>query len=135
MASSRFHGIVTSMPALVPSCGITMDERIRNLMKERGHEDLLMNVDDADLQPKLLVALEKLMTDRERIAEGIGRTVVGNLKTMAQMGVYFEEEVRRRYPDFPTRQGEWSWEDYLPPLDQRLRGLIETYSDAVRVSA
>jgi hypothetical protein len=104
-------------------------------MKERGHEDLLMNVDDADLQPKLLVALEKLMTDRERIAEGIGRTVVGNLKTMAQMGVYFEEEVRRRYPDFPTRQGEWSWEDYLPPLDQRLRGLIETYSDAVRVSA
>jgi polysaccharide pyruvyl transferase WcaK-like protein len=135
MASSRFHGIVTSMPALVPSCGITMDERIRNLMKERGHEDLLMKVDDADLQPKLLVALEKLMTDRERIAEGIGRTVVGNLKTMAQMGVYFEEEVRRRYPDFPTRQGEWSWEDYLPPLDQRLRGLIETYSDAVRVSA
>src|SRR5262249_17095879 len=39
MASSRFHGIVTSMPALVPSCGITMDERIRNLMKDRDHED------------------------------------------------------------------------------------------------
>ncbi len=37
MASSRYHGIVTSMPALVPSAGITMDERIRNLMHERGH--------------------------------------------------------------------------------------------------
>ena len=37
MASSRYHGIVTSMPALVPSAGITMDERIRNLMRERGH--------------------------------------------------------------------------------------------------
>src|ERR1700724_2544684 len=45
MASSRYHGIVTSMPALVPSAGITMDERIRNLMRERGHHDLLMNVD------------------------------------------------------------------------------------------
>jgi polysaccharide pyruvyl transferase WcaK-like protein len=134
MASSRFHGIVTSMPALVPSCGITMDERIRNLMRERGHEDLLMNVDDPDLEPKLLRALEKLATDGERIAEGIGRTVVRNLRTMAQMGVYFEEEVRRRYPEFPTRKGEWNWQDYLPPVDVGLRRLIDMYSD-VRASA
>jgi len=34
MVSSRFHGIVTSMAGLVPSAGITMDERIRNLMRE-----------------------------------------------------------------------------------------------------
>ena len=128
MASSRFHGIVTSMPALVPSCGITMDERIRNLMRERGHEDLLMNVDDADLEPKLLVALEKLATDGEKIADGIGRTVVKNLKVMAHMGVYFEEELRRRYPEFPTRKGQWSWEDYLPPLDTGLQRLIGMYN-------
>src|ERR1700751_245286 len=75
MASSRYHGIVTSMPSLVPSCGITMDERLRNLMRERGHEDLLMNVDDAHLEPKLLAALEELATEGERIADGIGRTV------------------------------------------------------------
>src|SRR5262249_12470429 len=104
MASSRFHGIVTSMPALVLSCGITMDERIRNLMNDRGHADLLMDVDDTDLEHKLLAALEKLATDGERIADGIGQTVVKNLKLMARMGVYFEEELRRRYPDFPIRK-------------------------------
>jgi polysaccharide pyruvyl transferase WcaK-like protein len=135
MASSRFHGIVTSMPALVPSSGITMDERIRNLMRERGHEDLLMNVDDPDLEEKIVAALEKLLGDGEQIADGIGRTVVKNLKTMAQMGVYFEEEVRRRYPEFPTRKGQWSWEDYLPPIDAGLRRLIEMYGDRVNVSA
>lgn len=128
MASSRFHGIVTSMPALLPSAGITMDERIRNLMHERGHEDLLMNVDDPDLESKLLVALEKLATEGERIADGIGRTVVKNLKTMARMGVYFEEELRRRYPEFPTRKGQWGWEDYLPPLDAGLQRLMGMYS-------
>jgi polysaccharide pyruvyl transferase WcaK-like protein len=128
MASSRFHGIVTSMPALVPSAGITMDERIRNLMRDRGHEDLLMNVDDPDLEPKLLSALEKLATDGQAIADGIGRTVVKNLKVMARMGVYFEEELQRRYPDFPTRKGQWSWEDYLPPMDEGLRRLIGMYS-------
>ncbi len=128
MASSRFHGIVTSMPALLPSAGITMDERIRNLMRDRGHEELLMNVDDPDLEPKLLAALEKLATDGEKIADGIGRTVVKNLKVMARMGVYFEEEVQRRYPDFPTRKGQWSWEDYLPPMDEGLRRLCGMYS-------
>ena len=128
IASSRFHGIVTSMPGLVPSAGITMDERIRNLMRDRGHEDLLMNVDDDDLEPKLLAALDKLATDGERIADGIGRTVVKNLKLMARMGVYFEEEVQRRYPEFPTRKGQWYWEDYLPPKDAGLRKLIAMYS-------
>ena len=128
MASSRFHGIVTSMPALVPSAGITMDERIRNLMRERGHEDLLMNVDDPDLEQRLLFALNKLATEPEAIADAIGRTVARNLKVMARMGVYFEEEVQRRYPEFPTRKGEWSWEDYLPPMSAGLQKLVESYS-------
>ena len=127
MVSSRYHGIVTSMPALVPSAGITMDERIRNLMNDRGHPELLMNVDDHDLEERTLSALEILHRDGERIADGIARTVVRNLKLMARMGVYFEEEVQRRYPEFPTRRGEWSWEDYLPPMSEGLRGLVAAY--------
>ena len=128
MASSRYHGIVTSMPSLVPSAGITMDERIRNLMRERRHEELLMTVDDPDLEPKLLVALNVLATEGERISDGIARTVVKNLKVMAQMGAFFEEEVQRRYPEFPTRSGEWSWEDYLPPMNDSLRQLVSAFS-------
>jgi len=127
IVSSRYHGIVTSMPALVPSAGITMDERIRNLMNERGHKELLMNVDDADLEEKTLAALEILDREGERISDGIARTVVRNLKLMARMGVYFEEEVQRRYPEFPTRRGEWSWEDYLPPMSEGLRELVKAY--------
>ena len=46
-----------------------------------------------------------------------------NLKVMARMGVFFEEEVQRRYPEFPTRTGEWSWEDYLPPMNASLRAV------------
>ena len=127
MLSSRYHGIVTSMPALVASAGITMDERIRNLMTERGHQELLMNVDDPDLEARTLAALEILDRDGERIADGIARTVVRNLKLMARMGVYFEEEVQRRYPEFPTRRGEWSWEDYLPPMSEGLKQLVAAY--------
>jgi len=78
----------------------------------------------------LLAALERLYSDGESIATGIGRTVVKNLKLMARMGVHFEEEVQRRYPDFPTRTGEWSWEDYLPPMHRGLSDLVEQFEAA-----
>jgi polysaccharide pyruvyl transferase WcaK-like protein len=127
MVSSRYHAVVTSMPALVPSAGITMDERIRNLMQERGHEHLVMSVDDSDLEARLLTAMETLRTDAESIRGAIGRTVVDNLKRMARMGVYLERNVHELYPEFPISRGLRSWEEYLPPLSPQLRKLIEAY--------
>jgi polysaccharide pyruvyl transferase WcaK-like protein len=125
MISSRYHGIVTSMPGLVPSAGITMDERIRNIMNDRGHQDLLFEVDDPELESKLLYAMRRLYRDREQIQNAIAETVVRNLKNMARMGVYFEEHVQRCYPEFPLRGGNLTWEDYLPPLGPTLCGLLE----------
>ena len=132
MVSSRYHGMVTCMPSLVASAGVTMDERIRNLMRERGHEHLFLTVDDAELEPKLLNIMETLVRESESVREGIGRTVVRNLKVMARMGTLLEDAVRRTYPEFPLRSGVLSWEEYLPPLSKTLRDLAERYdADAV----
>jgi len=125
LVSSRYHGIVTCMPALVPSAGITMDERIRNLMRERGHHDLVLEVDDPELPAKLVVILSKLFQEAESIRGGIAQTVVRNLKVMARMGVYFQHHVQLRYPEFPVRTGRLSWQDYLPPLSHQLQQLVE----------
>jgi len=127
MASSRYHAIVTSMPAGVASLGITMDERIRNLMRQRGHQHLLLDVDDTDLEERLFETLKRLYREKECVREGIGRTVARNLQLMARMGMYFEHMVAQRYPEFPFRQGQLSWEDYLPSLSPELRTLVETY--------
>ncbi|HKV03905.1 MAG TPA: polysaccharide pyruvyl transferase family protein [Candidatus Acidoferrales bacterium] len=131
MLSSRFHAIVSSMPAGVPSAGVTMDERIRNLMRQRGHERLLMDVDESDLADKIVVALSALDADADEIREAMGCTVARNLQLMARMGVYFEERVARQYPDFPIRAGVLGWEDYLPPLNLLLRKLLEEHSGAL----
>jgi len=128
MVSSRYHGIVTTMPAGVASGGITMDERIRNLMRQRGQTELFCEVDDEDLEPKLLEMLDTLWRDGERIRAGIGQTVVQHLKEMARMGAIFENNVRKRYPEFPTRSGVRSWEEYLPPLPDALRQLAEVHA-------
>jgi len=128
MLSSRFHAIVTSMPAGVPSAGVTMDERIRNLMRERGHENLLSRVDDPDLEDKIVASLQALDSHTDAIRDAIGATVARNLQLMARMGVYFEEQVARRYPGFPIRSGILTWQDYLPPLSPTLIKLIEEHS-------
>jgi polysaccharide pyruvyl transferase WcaK-like protein len=127
MVSSRYHGIVTCMPSLVASAGVTMDERIRNLMRERGHQHLLLTVDDPDLGPKMLQMMETLVAEAESVREGIGQTVVRNLKVMVRMGVIFEDLMRRQYPAFPLRGGVRSWEEYLPPLNENLVRLAEKY--------
>jgi polysaccharide pyruvyl transferase WcaK-like protein len=133
MVSSRYHGIVTCMPAGVVSAGVTMDERIRNLMRERGHQHLLLNVDDPDLGPKLLEVMEKLVMESEAIRDSIGRSVVYNLKAMSRMAIFFEDELRKTYPEFPLRQGVLSWEDNLPPFSENLRKLVEEYDSSPAV--
>jgi polysaccharide pyruvyl transferase WcaK-like protein len=130
MVSSRYHGIVTCMPAGVVSAGVTMDERIRNLMRERGHEHLLLTVDDPELGPKLSQVMESLVTEADEIRDSIHRVVVSNLKAMARMAVFFEDEVRKTYPEFPLRRGVVSWEDNLPPFSDKLRKLVEEHDAA-----
>ena len=135
MVSSRYHGIVTCMPAGVVSAGVTMDERIRNLMRERGHQHLMLTVDDPDLGPKLTEVMERLVVEADAIREGIGRTVVTNLKAMARMATFLEDEVRKTYPEFPLRKGVLSWEDNLPPLHEDLRRLVEEHDTATTAIA
>ena len=131
MLSSRYHAIVTTMPAGVPSVGVTMDERIRNLMRDRGHEHLLMRVDELELEDKIVAALRALDSQTEAIRNAMGRTVARNLQLMARMGMYLEEQVARHYPDFPVRTGVLGWEDYLPPLGPGLRKVVEQHGEAL----
>jgi hypothetical protein len=96
-------------------------------MRERGHENLLVDANDGDLEGKLLGVLERLAEESEATAEGIGRTVVKNLRMMARMGVLLERSVRERYPVFPVPTKGNGWEEYLPPLSSNLLRLVEKY--------
>jgi hypothetical protein len=71
--------------------------------------------------------METLVAEADEVREGIGRTVLRNLKVMARMGTILEDAVRHTYPEFPLRSGVLSWEDYLPPLNPTLRALAEQY--------
>jgi len=71
--------------------------------------------------------METLVAEADLVREGIGRTFVRSLKMMARMGTYLEDVMRKTYPEFPLRSGVLSWEDYLPPLGDQVRQLVERY--------
>ena len=128
LVTSRFHAIVTSMPARVASAGITIDERIRNVMASRGHEDLYLESDDPHLEERTLTMLRRLDRDQEQIRDDIARTIPGQLKLMGQMGIDFADEVGRVYPDFPKRDLPRTWEAHLPSMPRTLRSIMESHA-------
>ena len=130
MLSSRYHAIVTSMPALVPSAGVTMDERIRNLMADRGTPELALEVDDPDLAERAYAALCRLERDAGGLRDGIGRCVVRNLERMGRMGMELVDHVRARHPELPFRAGLGTTGDpwaHLPSLAPSLEALVDRF--------
>ena len=125
MVSSRFHAMVTSMPGGVVSAGITMDERIRNLMNARQTPDLSLEVDEPDLEEKLLGVLRRIAQDEEELRAGILSVVPEQIQMMGEMGIVFRKEVQRVYPDLELPELEETWESHLPPLSAHLHTLME----------
>ena len=128
MLSSRYHAIVTSMPAGVPSAGVTMDERIRNLMADRGQPELSIDVDAPDLEARCLAALEHLWAEPEAVRAAIERSVADHLERMGSMGALLIDRVRAAHPELPLRPGLGAGGDpwaHLPALSPSLRALVE----------
>jgi polysaccharide pyruvyl transferase WcaK-like protein len=128
LVSSRYHAMVTSMPAGVPSVGVTMDERISNLLQDRGHPQLLMRVDEPGLGERLIAAMRHAHTERERIRSEIRAFVPGQIYKMGEMGIEFEAELMRVYPSFPRRNVPRTPEHYLPRMSPELMSLMEAHS-------
>ncbi|MCB9691606.1 MAG: hypothetical protein H6736_07310 [Alphaproteobacteria bacterium] len=99
--SSRYHALVCSMPAGVPSAGVTMDERIPNLMADRGSPELALRVDDPELEERVLDVLLRLRDHRDEVAAGIRKCVDANLVRMGQMGMTLVDHLRELHPDLP----------------------------------
>lgn len=127
--SSRYHALVCSMPAGVPSVGVTMDERIRNLMRDRAQPELCLEVDDESLDVRALEAMRRCLDDASQVRRGIERSVATNLVRMGEMGISLLRHVRTHHPRFPVgaHLDESDPISFLPPLAAPQRALIEAH--------
>ncbi len=128
MVSSRYHACVMTMAGGVVSAGVTMDERIRNLMIDRGTPHFALDVDDPKLADNLHAVMQELVRDADAIREGIDECVYTNLERMGRMGMTLVDYVRAHHPEFPFRPelGEhgdpWA---HLPSLPPAVQALVE----------
>ena len=131
LVSSRYHAIVCSMPGGTASAGITMDERIRNLMADRGTPELALETTDPDLGTHLLTVLRTLRDEEARVVDGIGRCVATTLVRMGQMGIDLVDHLRARHPELPIDPRFGSGGDgplaHLPPLAPGQQALIDAH--------
>jgi hypothetical protein len=114
----------------VPSIGVTMDERIRNLMKDRGTPELSLEVDDGQLDAKIRAHGLALLDAPEAAHAPIERSVARNLRVMGEMGAMFVEHVRAAHPRFPFRAGLGEGHDplaHLPPLPALQERILERH--------
>jgi hypothetical protein len=113
------------MPGEIPSIGVSMDERIVNLLGSPEERHRVLQADDEELGGVLLDRLRGLDAERERIAESSGRTVARELRSMGEMGISFVDEICRCVPEFPPPVLPRRWDTYLPPLSDAVSGLLE----------
>jgi polysaccharide pyruvyl transferase WcaK-like protein len=127
LVSSRYHAIVTSMPGLVPAIGVSMDERIANLLGGYGAGNRILEVDDPALGEKLTAAMVHVEAESDAIRVQTGREVARQLRNMARMGRDFAAEACRVYPTLTPPPDDAPFERFLPPLAPNLVKLLQDH--------
>lgn len=134
LITSRYHAIVCSMPAAIPAVGVTMDERIRNVLGDAGLADFSLEVDDPELPERMKTQLAEIFRDDKPIREALRKETARQLFWMGRMGQTFVEAIRRRHPEFPLRDAVGYGHDplsHLPPLSEGLQTLLTDHADWV----
>lgn len=124
VVSSRYHALLTSMPAGAVGIGVSMDERIRNLFAERGISQWVIEVDDPSLGDHLLELLRNGLKRREELSAGTASFVAAQLRRVGQMGKTICAEICERFPDFEPPREKTDPLDFLPEISPSLSALL-----------
>ncbi len=130
LLSSRYHAIVTAMPGGVPAVGVTMDERIRNLLGDAGLPDLCVEVDDPALSGRIIAGLDRILSEPAPVRAALLKDVARQLRLMGTMGQTFIEALRERHPELPLREDLGAHGDplaHLPPLSPSLEAILRAH--------
>lgn len=114
VVSSRYHALVTSMPGGVPGIGITCDERIANLMADRGAPECVLDAGAPGLAQELSALLHHVDAQHATYAASLAPFVAAQLDRLGGMGKLLAETFGACFPELAATPRA-SNRDYLPP--------------------
>ena len=132
LVSSRFHAIVCSMPAGVPTIGLAYDERVRNILTTSGQERYVIPVEEGASAKVIYQAMEAAWEERSLIATQLKAFSAQQLLAQGEMGRMLASVVQSRYPNLPIKVRSENPADYLPPLSSDLQELLQTYGGSTQ---
>ena len=98
LVTSRYHAQVLATGANVPAVAVSMDERLDNLAEELSTPlDLLLHVDDRDLAPRILLALDFAHAHRAAIADHLATRRANLARLLDDMSATFISHVSNKY--------------------------------------
>ncbi len=124
VVSSRYHALLTSMPAGVVGIGVSLDERIRNLFAERGISQWVVGADDPNLGDALLDLLRAGVKQGEELRAGTASFVAGQLYRIGQMGKEICTEICQTFPGVEPPKGKNDPLDFLPEISPALLNML-----------
>jgi polysaccharide pyruvyl transferase WcaK-like protein len=97
LATSRYHAQVLATGALVPAVAVSMDERLDNLARElRTDARQLLHVEDADLAPRLLLAMDFAWEQAPAIRDVLAASLARSRDTLDAMGAWLVDELQAK---------------------------------------
>ncbi len=124
LVSSRYHAVVTALPAGIAAVAVSMDERLPNLMTGDEYAGRVIEASDPHLRARLTAALAAIPERRAAIAAAARRTTFEGLRAMGTMGMQLCDELQRTLPEFVPPERPRCWEAHLPPLSDELEAIL-----------
>jgi polysaccharide pyruvyl transferase WcaK-like protein len=130
LVSSRYHAMVCSMAAGVPSIGLSIDQRIPDLLALRGHGHLCLDADDPDAADRIVPRVDTALDDHGALHHATRAAILPALERMGSMGLALRRMVVARWSDLAdalpphTVDNTDPWAG-LPPLGTTLTRTLE----------
>jgi|GEM_PF-536808 len=104
LLTTRYHGMLLSMPGCVPFIGLSRDERIRGVMKETGlYDDYYLDYKDPEFAQKLKDKTARMMeseAERKRVSGVVRKNLPYYFAQMALLGLDIRKIIKKYYPRF-----------------------------------
>jgi polysaccharide pyruvyl transferase WcaK-like protein len=105
LITSVYNGVVLSIDGKVPLIGVSIDEKLKNIFREIGQDEMFyFQADDPDLDDNLYKGLRNIKSNDDFIYRELLNSLDYFNKKLEQMGFFLQEHLKLRFKGIDFRK-------------------------------